>query len=74
LGGSKVDSQVFERSTHALCFEGSDIVLHGYVDSDMAGDKDSMRSTTGYFCTLGGTIVSWVYKLQKVVSLSTIEA
>jgi hypothetical protein len=26
-------------STHALCFEGSDTVLHGYVDSDMAGDK-----------------------------------
>jgi hypothetical protein len=28
-------------STHALCFGGSDIVLHGYVDSDMVGDKDS---------------------------------
>jgi hypothetical protein len=24
-------------STHALCFGGSDIVLHGYVDSDMEG-------------------------------------
>jgi hypothetical protein len=34
--------------THALCFRGSDIVLQGYVDSDMAGDKDSRRSTTGY--------------------------
>jgi hypothetical protein len=44
--------------THALCFEGSDIVLQGYVDSDMAGDKDSKRSTTGYVFTVGGTIVS----------------
>ena len=30
--------------THALCFEGSYTILHGYVDSDMAGDKDNMRS------------------------------
>jgi hypothetical protein len=25
-------------ATHSLCFEGSYIVLQGYVDSDMAGD------------------------------------
>jgi hypothetical protein len=46
----------------------------GYVDSDMAGDKDSRRSTTRYVFTIGGTTVSWILKLQKVVSLSTIEA
>jgi hypothetical protein len=40
--------------THALCFGGSYIVLQGYVDSDMAGDKDSRRSTTRYFFTIGG--------------------
>jgi hypothetical protein len=39
----------------------------------MAGDKDSRRSTTGYVFTIGGTIISWISKLQKVVSLSTIE-
>ena len=39
----------------------------------MAGDKDS-RSTTGYVFTIGGTVVSWISKLQKVVALSTIEA
>jgi hypothetical protein len=33
-----------------------DIVLQGYVDSDMAGDKYSRRSTTGYVFTIGGTI------------------
>jgi hypothetical protein len=60
--------------THALCFGGSDIVLHGYVDSNMEDDKDSRRSTTGYVFTIGGTIVSWILKLQKVVSLSTTEA
>jgi hypothetical protein len=40
----------------------------------MAGDKDSRRSTTWYVFTIGGTTVSWISKLQKVVALSTIEA
>ena len=57
-------------ATHALCFEVSDIVLHGYVDSYMSGDRDSKRSTTGYVFTVGGTTVSCISKIQKVVSLS----
>jgi hypothetical protein len=50
-------------ATHALCFGDSDIVLQGYVDSDMEGDKDSRRSTTWYVFTIGGTTVSWILKL-----------
>ena len=61
-------------TSHALCFGGSSTVLQGYVDSDMVGDKDSRRSTTGYVFTMGGTIVSWISKIQKVVALSTTEA
>jgi hypothetical protein len=60
-------------ATHSLCFEGSNIVLQRYLDSDMAGDKYSRRSTTGYVFTIGRTIVSWISKLQKVVALSTTE-
>jgi hypothetical protein len=63
-----------DNTTHALCCVGSNTILHGYVDSHMAGDKDSKRSTTGYVFTIGGTTVSWISKLQKVVSLSTTEA
>jgi hypothetical protein len=58
-------------TTHTLCFGGSDTFLQGYVDLDMTGDKDNRRSTTGYVFTIGGTIVSWISKLEKVVSLST---
>ena len=61
-------------TSHALCFAGLDIVLQGYVNADMAGDKDIMRSTTRYVFTMGGTAVSWISKLQRVVALSTIEA
>ena len=60
-------------TSHALCFGGSDIVLQGYVDADMDGDKDNRRRTTNYVFIVGGTIVSWITKLQKVVSLSTME-
>ena len=37
----------------------------------MEGNKDNMRSTTWYFFTIGGTTISWISKLQKVVALST---
>jgi hypothetical protein len=40
----------------------------------MAGDKDSRRSTIGYVFIIGGIAVSWILKLQKVVTLSTMEA
>jgi hypothetical protein len=44
-------------ATHALSFGGSDIALKGYVDSYMAGDKDSRRITIGYDFIVGGTTV-----------------
>jgi hypothetical protein len=55
-------------------FWRSNTILQGYVDSNMEGDKDSRRSTTRYVFTIGGTTISWISKLQKVVALSTIEA
>ena len=61
-------------TTHELCFGGSDTFLEGYVDLDMASDKDSRRSTTRYVFSIGGTTVSWISKLQKVVALSKTEA
>ena len=33
-------------TNQALCFGGSNIALQGYVDADMAGDRDNKRSTT----------------------------
>lgn len=39
----------------------------------MASDKDNRRSTTRYVFTVGGTIFSWVSKIQSVVALSTTE-
>ena len=48
--------------------------LQGYVDADFAGDIDSRKSTTGFVFTLGGTAISWVSNLQKIVTLSITKA
>ena len=59
--------------SHALCFGGSDTILHVYFDVDITGDKDSGRSAIGFILTVGGTTMSWILKLKKVVALSTME-
>ncbi|KAE8657593.1 ABC transporter B family member 6 [Hibiscus syriacus] len=51
-----------------------DTIITSYVDADLAGNVDIRRSTTWYVYTLGGTAVSWVFQLQKIVALSTTEA
>ena len=42
----------------SLCFGRGELNLQGYVDSDLGGDVDTRRSTTGYVYTFGGTAVS----------------
>ena len=59
-------------TTQKLCFGSLNIVLQGYNDSNMVGDKDSRRMI-GYVFIVGGTTVSWILKLQKVIALSSIE-
>ena len=55
----------------ALCFKQSNLEFQGYVDANMAKDVDGKKSTIGYVYTLGGTTISWVSKLQKIVTIST---
>ena len=49
-------------------------MLEGFTDSDMSGDVDSNRSTSGYVMTYPGGVVSWPSRLKKVVVLSTTKA
>ena len=57
-----------------LCFGRSKLTVQGFVDADFAGDQDTRKSTTGYVFMVGSTAVSWVSRLQKIVTLSTTEA
>jgi hypothetical protein len=48
--------------------------LNGFSDSDMSGDVDTQKSTSGVIFFLGDSPVSWQSQKQKVVALSSCEA
>ncbi|KAK4269211.1 hypothetical protein QN277_022399 [Acacia crassicarpa] len=48
--------------------------LMGFTDADWATDIDDRKSMGGYCVYLGGTLVSWCSKKQKVVSRSSSES
>jgi len=48
--------------------------VDGYTDADWAGNVSDRKSTSGYFTFIGGNLVTWRSKKQKVVALSSAEA
>ncbi|WVZ90925.1 hypothetical protein U9M48_037177 [Paspalum notatum var. saurae] len=48
--------------------------LIGYSDSNMGGDIDGRRSTSGMLFFLGGCAIAWQSMKQRIVALSTCEA
>ena len=48
--------------------------LVGFSDSDLAGDVDDRKSTSGSVFLLGTSLVTWVSQKQRVVALSSYEA
>ncbi|GKC71804.1 putative RNA-directed DNA polymerase [Tanacetum coccineum] len=60
---------------HGVLFRSNGhLNIQMYTDADWAGDKGTRRSTSGYFSLVGGNLVTWRSKKQKVVSLSSAEA
>ncbi|BAH92510.1 Os04g0196500 [Oryza sativa Japonica Group] len=49
-------------------------MLVGYSDSDLAGDPDERKSTSGQIFFINGGPVTWQSSKQKVVALSSCEA
>ena len=41
-----------------LCYNGTNVCLHGYVGSDFVDDVDGQKSTTSYIFTLRSGVVS----------------
>jgi hypothetical protein len=63
-----MDSLIFERYYFKeTTFWMKKKSLKGYVDFYLAGDIDSKRSTIGYVFTIGGTVVSWISRLQRLL-------
>jgi len=48
--------------------------IEGYTDADWAGNLFDRKSRSGYFTFVGGDLVTWRSKKQKVVALSSTEA
>ena len=47
--------------------------IDGYTDADWAGNVIDRKSTSGYLTFVGGNLVTWRSKKQKVVALSSAE-
>ncbi|GKA34368.1 putative RNA-directed DNA polymerase [Tanacetum coccineum] len=54
--------------------KNQDHQVSGFTDADWAGDRSDGKSTSGYFTFVGGNLVTWRSKKQKVVSRSSAEA
>lgn len=54
--------------------KNSHLEVEGYTDVDWAGDIIDRKFTSGYFTFVGGNLVAWWSKKQKVVALSSAEA
>ena len=62
-------------SSRGVFFKKNDhLDLMAYTDADWTGDWDNRKSTSGYFTLLGGNLVTWRSKKQKVIALSSAEA
>ena len=48
--------------------------IHGFTDSDWAGDKDTRKSTSGFLFTLYGGAISWRSAKQSVTATSSTKA
>lgn len=62
---------------HGVSYSGGkteELKLTGYSDSDMAGDVDDRKSTTGVLFFLAQNPITWQSQKQKVVALSSCEA
>ncbi|OAE34467.1 hypothetical protein AXG93_3472s1020 [Marchantia polymorpha subsp. ruderalis] len=55
-------------------FKGRRLGADCFSDSDMAGDMDDRKSTTGVLFSLGGSPITWQSQKQKTVALSSCEA
>ncbi|GAA0174549.1 hypothetical protein LIER_27920 [Lithospermum erythrorhizon] len=58
----------------SIYFETSEPALIAYIDADLAGDIDFLKSTSGYLMVYAGGAISWQPKPQKCIAMSTTEA
>ncbi|XP_031262351.1 uncharacterized protein LOC116120537 [Pistacia vera] len=63
-----------QKAPNKYCKRTTSLELAGFVDLDFASDRDTRKSTTAYYFTLGGNCINWKSQLQPIVALSSTEA
>ena len=69
----KILRYIRRTSNVALCYGESEFTFRGYVDLDFVRDLDKRKSIIGYVFTLAEGVVSWLSKLQTIMTLSILE-
>lgn len=59
---------------YGLLYKSLSTGMIGYSDSDIVGDQDDHKPTSGYIFQFGNTGISWKSKKQSNTALSTAEA
>ena len=59
---------------HLKLREPVNLKVYAWVDSNFATNKETRKSVTGYFVTIGGCLCGFSSKLQPAVTLSSTEA
>ncbi|XP_071695346.1 secreted RxLR effector protein 161-like [Rutidosis leptorrhynchoides] len=66
LKGTTWDGVLFQKNNH--------LKTQIFTDASYGGEKGDKKSTSGYFALVGGNLVTWKSKKQKVVARSSAEA
>ena len=48
--------------------------ITGYCDANFTTDRIERKSTSGCYCFLGKSLITWSSKKQNTIALSTVEA
>ena len=73
-GAKRVLRYLRGSSAKGMHYKSGSLDLHGFVDSDYAGDTVDRKSMSGFIVKLGDATCVWGSKKQTAVALSTCEA
>lgn len=74
LAGTKNIGLIFGREQQQKTNHSEIFDVSAHSDADHGGDLDDRKSTTGWIARVGGDVVSWASKKQRVVAISSCEA
>jgi hypothetical protein len=69
-----LDTKLYALRLSPFTKKDGSLFIHGYSDSEFAGDRETRKSVFGFMCFLCGAPISWKSKACHGVTLSSTEA